>query len=385
MAKSGVAGALTLVLDIEHTLLKEVSAKDHKAHAHVQSITYKPSAATLTKYKKQLENVEAGSPPAGKVMHYELHPDGETITSYVVVRPCFAALVAQLAAAKCGLLLASANDPVRVDAICSSVRLTADGPTLIDAGFHAVPRDVLTAARSDGSGPATKNLAAVRRWARLGDLDLAVVVCPSAGDVAEVGAADHVVDVDTWGSAATDAYLASGAVPADDAALTGRVLAAAQDLPRLGVSLQFLRNFAKTHDLGERTTAEVCEQLVKPAVAQYMAEAGSEGGVPSLAELVQAGRLPGFAADSIGPASHFVSHAWGYCFAQLLDALEIDVGENEAGADNGDGTTNFFWLDIFVVPQGQRVVPPRAWWSTAFFRAIAVQPRFVLVAFNWAR
>ena len=53
------------------------------------------------------------------------------------------------------------------------------------------------------------------------------------------------------------------------------------------------------------------------------------------------------------------------------------------GEFDENGNVNYFWLDIFVVPQTRRVLPPQAWWSTAFFRAIAVEKCFVLACFNW--
>ena len=55
---------------------------------------------------------------------------------------------------------------------------------------------------------------------------------------------------------------------------------------------------------------------------------------------------------AVGVATHFVSYAWDYPFALLVDALESDV-ENAAEA--------YFWVDVLVVPQTRQLVAPMAW------------------------
>ena len=60
-----------------------------------------------------------------------------------------------------------------------------------------------------------------------------------------------------------------------------------------------------------------------------------------------------------------------------------EIGEREIGETYGDDKRCFFWLDLFVVPQATQVTPPLAWWATAFFHAIAFEPYFVIVAFEW--
>ena len=73
-----------------------------------------------------------------------------------------------------------------------------------------------------------------------------------------------------------------------------------------------------------------------------------------------------------------MSHAWGYRFVDLVNALGQDVKD---GQDGGDEV--FYWLDLFVVPQTISVTPPHAWWATNFFHAIAAQRVFVIVCFQW--
>jgi hypothetical protein len=89
----------TLVLDIDDTLLKEV-AYTHRNHPLVTSIVYQPSPASYQRYAERARAVvtEKDGLPKNRstVLHYELHDDGATITSCVLVRPAMTELLGAL-------------------------------------------------------------------------------------------------------------------------------------------------------------------------------------------------------------------------------------------------------------------------------------------------
>jgi len=367
---SPAAASLALILDVDDTLLKEVSlsARDH---ASVQMIRYVPAARVAARYRQQLEAEQAL--PAHKVIHYEF--EGESMRSAIVLRPGIERLIDRLRDAGCVLLLASVNDGARTAAVCSQVRLSS-GLTLAEVGFRVVPRDAVSP--TEGA----KDIASIRAWARLDDLCLAVVVDDRPHDLANTSISDHVVPAPPFDQAAADTLLAlpagtdTGGVDAET--LERDACSAAHTLPHLGVSMKFLEAFLATC-MGEQldpataTTNDVCEAIVK----ERWLQSDPSFARLSFANLVQDGRVAGLDRSMVGPATHFTSHAWSYRFVDLVDALQTDVGETSAGA------TCFFWLDIFVVPQRVPVAPPQAWWATSFFRAIAAQRTFVLVVHSW--
>ena len=82
--KGSSAARFALMLNVDDTLLKEVSIAERN-HPQVQVLRYKPSKLVLEKYAQDLENREHEK-PQGKIVHYEIHPDGY-ISSAVLVRP----------------------------------------------------------------------------------------------------------------------------------------------------------------------------------------------------------------------------------------------------------------------------------------------------------
>lgn len=358
---------LALLLDVDDTLLKEVSAVDYKNSSNVQSLTYKPSDSVFLKYKSISDS---GSVPKGKTIHYELDDHQKTIISYVALRPCFIQIIKNLLGNNsCLFYLFSANDPPRTEAICAQIKV--DGKTLAEYGFQVIPREVFMSGDTS-----CKDIGLIRKWTKMTDLVLAIIVDDKPHDLLNISRSDHVVGVSPFNKEAVEMYLETGTV-SDDVAISEQIQAAMHSLPEFGVSLAFLRQFLKLHitdsDNASYTTNEVCQNIVKPKCV------GVEGD-PSYVTLLSNGTIDDFPSDAryVGPASHFTSHAWSYKFSEMVDALECDVGEFDE-----DGNVNFFWLDIFVVPQTRRVLPPQAWWSTAFFRAISVEKCFVLICFEW--
>ena len=97
-------------------------------------------------------------------------------------------------------------------------------------------------------------------------------------------------------------------------------------------------------------------------------------------------------------ATHFVSHAWTYPFADLLAALEAHF-ERSAG----DNETAYLWVgmrsphqraqrrqltrrdasDIFVGNQHRAAQLPQSWWTQTFWQSVTDIGRTVLVLQPW--
>ncbi|OQS00615.1 hypothetical protein ACHHYP_03243 [Achlya hypogyna] len=131
--------------------------------------------------------------------------------------------------------------------------------------------------------------------------------------------------------------------------------------PSLGVSCAFLVAWkddmiAQGRISATATTTEVCDTIVKPATL---------GLNQSYAETV--------GAPGVGTATHFVSHAWKYCFVDLVAAIEIYA------LSVPDAKNLFFWVDLMVVDQHNAPSRPHTWWSTTFVSAIRDMGKVVMV------
>ena len=81
----------------------------------------------------------------------------------------------------------------------------------------------------------------------------------------------------------------------------------------------------------------------------------------------------------VGPATHFVSHVWGYDFRRMLEAV-LELEGSEAEPDSV-----FVWLDVLSVNQHKASdnAYDKDWWSSTFKRAIGAFGRTVLVMMPW--
>ena len=101
-----------------------------------------------------------------------------------------------------------------------------------------------------------------------------------------------------------------------------------------GVSLAFLRRFAQQKGVGQRvSTAEVCEQAVKPAAREL--------GCAYFAMLAHDGD-----AALVGRNDYFLSHTWSYRFHDVIRILE-----NFEARLPVQSTPRYYWFDIFVMNQ----------------------------------
>ena len=106
-------------------------------------------------------------------------------------------------------------------------------------------------------------------------------------------------------------------------------------------------------------TTDVCDRFLKPAtVDQQESYCGLAKTDPTR-------------SDHIGPATAFVSHAWGHQFLDVVAALE--------DYDSRQATPTVFWFDIFS--NNQHKAPNRefTWWQTVFRDNIGKLKKTLLV------
>ena len=109
-------------------------------------------------------------------------------------------------------------------------------------------------------------------------------------------------------------------------------------VPRNGVSLQLLRDFAGEFGIDDQiTAAEVCTRHVKPTTQDTRA---------ALVAVLQGGR-DGRRVLWCDTPTHFVSYTWSYPFRLLIDILECFEEEHPPPA----GRTNHYFLDQFSLNQ----------------------------------
>ena len=77
----------------------------------------------------------------------------------------------------------------------------------------------------------------------------------------------------------------------------------------------------------------------------------------------------------VAPATHFISHAWKYKFADVVSALT----SYHIGLSRSEQKKAYYWLDVLTVDQNMKVNPPTEWWSSVFRDAIAKFGHVLLV------
>ncbi|EGD81252.1 mbre TPR repeat protein [Salpingoeca rosetta] len=126
------------------------------------------------------------------------------------------------------------------------------------------------------------------------------------------------------------------------------------------------REFPDTYT--EMTTEDACKQLVVPRTRQ-----------DNCAYVEQ---LRKQSPEHVNKATVFVSHAWRYKIADVLNVL-LEFAEEQARKD--DGQPVFFWFDLFMNNQNANVTAnlPQEWWSTTFKQSIANIGHVLLVLMPW--
>ena len=79
------------MLDVDHTLLQGITAEHYawySASGFCAKFTYRPSAARYRKYLARMMDENSG-----RMIHYTLAPEPESMEFYVSIRPCLAELL----------------------------------------------------------------------------------------------------------------------------------------------------------------------------------------------------------------------------------------------------------------------------------------------------
>ncbi|EGD81090.1 tetratricopeptide protein [Salpingoeca rosetta] len=126
------------------------------------------------------------------------------------------------------------------------------------------------------------------------------------------------------------------------------------------------REFPDTY--AEMTTEDACKQLVVPRTRQ-----------DNCAFVEQ---LRKQSPEHVNKATVFVSHAWRYKIADVLNVL-LEFAEEQARKE--DAQPVFFWFDLFMNNQNANVTAnlPQEWWSTTFKQSIANIGHVLLVLMPW--
>jgi tetratricopeptide (TPR) repeat protein len=132
--------------------------------------------------------------------------------------------------------------------------------------------------------------------------------------------------------------------------------------PKDGLTLQEMRAFMDQFNLRDctMTTTEVCQQCLLAATASELC---------SYCDM-----LKQRGSDGVGIATVFISHAWKYRFADVVNALEYHFR---------DSPDIFIWFDLFSNNQHAAGNLPFDWWATTFKSAIAQFGRVVMVLSPW--
>jgi ankyrin repeat protein len=77
----------------------------------------------------------------------------------------------------------------------------------------------------------------------------------------------------------------------------------------------------------------------------------------------------------VSEATHFVSHAWKYKFADVVSALT----SYHLGLSPSEQRNAYYWFDVLTVDQNMQNNPPSEWWSSVFRDAIAKFGQVLLV------
>ena len=180
--------------------------------------------------------------------------------------------------------------------------------------------------------------------------------------------------------------------------------AAMPDFPYVGITVDGLEHFARLH-AGEitaaSTTSDVCHTVIKPitvpigwidvatlfdakkgwyshqyknratGVMQQIAPAGTMSYCEKL-------KVCSATAHFVGKSTVFLSHAWSFCFLNVLAALRDFVDSQPAGSP-----PMYFWFDTFSIDEHATQTLPQEWWSTTFLEAVRMIGHTVMMLSPW--
>ncbi len=132
---------------------------------------------------------------------------------------------------------------------------------------------------------------------------------------------------------------------------------------KLGIKLQFLISWSKQQGITPNlTTSEVCENFIKPE---------TQASQLSYCEQLL---LSEDTAKFVGCPSAFISHAWGYHFLAVLEALISYFASEEDVV---------IWFDLFCNNQHKAPSLEFEWWCSTFKNAIRSFGCTVMVLAPW--
>ena len=183
-----------------------------------------------------------------------------------------------------------------------------------------------------------------------------------------------------------------------------------REYTRYGISLAGLLHFSQMVAAliaDEHTTSDVCQTIVKPqtlprgwrtqpeltdATNRYYTHTyfpvpdvgGAEGAPqptapPGTKSMCQVLEEDPATRRFVGAPTHFLSHAWGFLFLNLLSGLKSFVAQLPA-----DAPEPFFWIDCFVLDQHANNDQGAEWWRTTFMRAIGDIGHTVMMLSPWS-
>lgn len=152
--------------------------------------------------------------------------------------------------------------------------------------------------------------------------------------------------------------------------------------PQGGVSLSILvalRDLVDKHHDPKWTTTDVCDNLIKPwtestrsSFAEFMKVSHSVDPHPGLGLTHN---------QAFHPVAHvFISHAWKYIFADVVDSIQLFFESNDQGLS---ADTTFLWFDLFLNNQWSAPLLPQEWWKSVFKEAIQEIGCTLMVALPW--
>ena len=185
-----VEAPVHIMLDLDDTVLKDVSLQKYGGYPAVQMLRYNPSAEIAAKYRQRIAEGETPD----KVIHFAFEPDG-TLRSSVVARPAisdfFAAIRPLLEAKRVRLFVTSANDFARTQAVMQQLKF--DGVTLAQMGAEALPPEKFTGA--DGK----KDMEIFRKALNLPELTPVVAIDDLGNKIRRSSKYDSVFNVAAFG------------------------------------------------------------------------------------------------------------------------------------------------------------------------------------------
>ncbi|KAI9356486.1 hypothetical protein DFJ73DRAFT_822755 [Zopfochytrium polystomum] len=143
------------------------------------------------------------------------------------------------------------------------------------------------------------------------------------------------------------------------------------DISTLGIRLSFVNRLVVAlggvKALGDMTTTDMCMEFVKPMTEAKRA---------SLCDVI----LEKGYDKVVRPARFFISHAWMYRFADVVEAL--DVFFDREGESNPEQI--YIWFDLFTNSQHDTAAKPFDWWEHRFLDAIRSIQNVVMILTPWS-